>query len=133
MEFAFARKFFVEGWLQIDTIQQHNFMMCNKFLFAFISYDSYVTVIGLFTDNDSFYNYISHYIPTFKLTTAIIVYWFWMWSTVKALWDSKGKIKMYHGMPRVKKQLPIKRSIVRLIFFFSLWKNQFNYKAYVRF
>ena len=61
MEFAFTRKFFVEGWLPIDTIQQHNFMMCNKFLFAFISYDFYVTVIDFFTDNDSFYNYVPHF------------------------------------------------------------------------
>ena len=32
--------------------------------------------------------------------------------TLKALWDSQGKIKMYYGMPRVKNQLSGKWSIV---------------------
>ena len=31
--------------------------------------------------------------------------------TLKALWDGQGKIKMYYGMSRVKKQLSGKRSI----------------------
>ena len=31
--------------------------------------------------------------------------------TLKALWDGQGKIKMYHGMSRVKKQLSGKKSI----------------------
>ena len=30
---------------------------------------------------------------------------------LKALWDCQGKIKMYYGMSRVKKQLSGKRSI----------------------
>ena len=30
--------------------------------------------------------------------------------TSKALWDGQGKIKMYYGMPRVRKQLSGKRS-----------------------
>ena len=30
---------------------------------------------------------------------------------LKALWDGQGKIKMYYGMPRVKKQLLGKNSI----------------------
>ena len=33
--------------------------------------------------------------------------------TLKALWDGQGKIKMYYGMSRVKKQLLGKRSVVR--------------------
>ena len=33
--------------------------------------------------------------------------------TLKALWDGQGKIKMYYGMPRVKKQLSGKRSFIR--------------------
>ena len=32
---------------------------------------------------------------------------------LKALWDGQGKIKMYYGMFRVKKQLLGKRSITR--------------------
>ena len=32
--------------------------------------------------------------------------------TLKALWDGQGKIKVYYGMSRVKKQLSGKRSIV---------------------
>ena len=36
------------------------------------------------------------------------VYYFY---TLKALWDGQGKIKMYYGMPRVKKQLSGKRSV----------------------
>ena len=32
---------------------------------------------------------------------------------LKALWDGQGKIKMYYGMPRVKKQLSRKRSITK--------------------
>ena len=31
--------------------------------------------------------------------------------TLKALWDEHGKIKMYYGISRVKKQLTGKRSI----------------------
>ena len=31
--------------------------------------------------------------------------------TLKTLWDSQGKIRMYYGMSRVKKQLSGKRSI----------------------
>ena len=33
--------------------------------------------------------------------------------TLKALWDGQGKIKMYYGMSRVKKQLSGKRSIIK--------------------
>ena len=32
-------------------------------------------------------------------------------NTLKALWDVQGKIKMYYGMPRVKKQPSGKRSV----------------------
>ena len=35
--------------------------------------------------------------------------------TLKAPWDSQGKIKMYYGMSRVKKQLSGKRSIIKII------------------
>ena len=31
--------------------------------------------------------------------------------TLKAMWDGQGKIKMYYGMSRVKKQPSVKRSI----------------------
>ena len=31
--------------------------------------------------------------------------------TLKALWNGQGKIKMYYGMSKVKKQLSGKRSI----------------------
>ena len=31
--------------------------------------------------------------------------------TLKALWDGQGKIKMYYGMSRIKKQLSEKRTI----------------------
>ena len=34
--------------------------------------------------------------------------------TLKALWDSQGKIEMYYGMTRVKKHLPGIRSVVKL-------------------
>ena len=34
--------------------------------------------------------------------------------TLKALWNSQGKIKMYYGMTRVKKQLSGKRSIEKI-------------------
>ena len=33
--------------------------------------------------------------------------------TLKALWDGQGKIKMYYGVPRVKKQLSGERSFIR--------------------
>ena len=35
--------------------------------------------------------------------------------TLKALWDGQGKIKMYYGMSRVKKQLSGKRLSVPTI------------------
>ena len=34
--------------------------------------------------------------------------------TLKAVWDGQGKIKMYYGMSRLKKQLSRKRSIDKL-------------------
>ena len=36
------------------------------------------------------------------------IYYFY---TLKALWDGQGKLKMYYGMPRVKKQPSGERSI----------------------
>ena len=37
-----------------------------------------------------------------QLNKIIRLYYFY---TLKVLWDGKGKIKMYYGMSRVKKQL----------------------------
>ena len=44
-----------------------------------------------------------------QLHKIIKLYYF---HTLKALWDGQGKIKMYYGISRVKKQLSGKRSIV---------------------
>ena len=38
---------------------------------------------------------------------------FYYFNTLKALWDTQGKTKMYYGMPRVKKQLSEKRLIAK--------------------
>ena len=43
-----------------------------------------------------------------QLNKIMKLYYFY---TSKALWDGHGKIKIYHGMSRVKKQLSGKRSI----------------------
>ena len=43
-----------------------------------------------------------------QLNEIIKLYYFY---TLKALWDGQGKIKMYCGMSKVKKQLSEKRSI----------------------
>ena len=43
--------------------------------------------------------------------------------TLKAPWDGRGKIKMYYGMSRVKKQLSGKRSIVNYYMPFTLTFN----------
>ena len=43
-----------------------------------------------------------------QLNKIVKLYYFY---TLKALWDGQGKIKMYYGMFRVKKQLPGKSSI----------------------
>ena len=43
-----------------------------------------------------------------QLNKIVKFYYFY---TLKALWHGQGKIKMYYGMSRVKKQLPGKRSI----------------------
>ena len=43
-----------------------------------------------------------------QLNEIIKLYYFY---TLKALWDGQGKIKMYFGMSKVKKQLSEKRSI----------------------
>ena len=47
-----------------------------------------------------------------QLNKIMQLYYFY---PLKALWDGQGKIKMYYGMPRAKKQLSRKRS-VRLSF-----------------
>ena len=39
---------------------------------------------------------------------------FYYFHSLKALWDDQGKIKMYYGMPRVKKQLPGKGILGKL-------------------
>ena len=44
-----------------------------------------------------------------QLNKIMKLYYFY---TLKALWDGQGKIEMYYGKPRVKKQLSEKRSIV---------------------
>ena len=43
--------------------------------------------------------------------------------TLKALWEGHGKIKMYYGMSRVKKQLSGKRSIKPLSKFRNLFQT----------
>ena len=43
-----------------------------------------------------------------QLNKIMKLYYF---HTLKALWDGQGKIKMYYGMSRVKKQLSGKTSI----------------------
>ena len=45
-----------------------------------------------------------------QLNKIMKLYYFY---TLKALWDGQGKIKMYYGLSRVKKQLLGKRSIGR--------------------
>ena len=44
-----------------------------------------------------------------QLNQIIKLYYFY---TLKALWDGQGKIKMYYGKSRIKKQLSGKRSIL---------------------
>ena len=46
---------------------------------------------------------------------------------LKALRDGQGKIKMYYGMPRVKKQLSEKRSTDRGIFYMTA----FNFEMFI--
>ena len=43
-----------------------------------------------------------------QLNKVMKLYYFY---TLKALWNDQGKIKMYYGMSRAKKQLSVKRSI----------------------
>ena len=38
---------------------------------------------------------------------------FYYFYNLKAMWDGQGKIKMYYGMSRAKKQLSGKRTIVK--------------------
>ena len=82
-----------------------------------------VLQIDLFQDNDPFYNcrHISlvevqaNYcnnnlliLDVKHLNKRLKLYYFHI---LKAPWDCQGKIKMYYGMSRVKKQLSGKRSI----------------------
>ena len=46
-----------------------------------------------------------------QLNKTIKLYYF---HTLKTLWDGQGKIKMYYGMPKVKKQLSRKRAITKV-------------------
>ena len=87
--------------------------------------DSHVT-IDLFLDSDSFitaYRFSLVNVQTNfcknnlwildveKLNKIMKLYYFY---TLKALWDDQGKIKMYYGMYRAKKQLLGKRSIAMI-------------------
>ena len=51
---------------------------------------------------------------------------FYYFFTLKALWDGQGKIKVYYGMSRVKKQLPGKRSITLCILNIGVALNEFS-------
>ena len=51
---------------------------------------------------------------------------FYSFFTLKALWDGQGKIKMYYGMSRVKKQLSGKRSITLCILNIGVGLNEFS-------
>ena len=44
--------------------------------------------------------------------------------TLKELWDSQGDIKIFHGMPRVKKQLSEKRYIEHLMRLNTSWSSE---------
>ena len=46
-----------------------------------------------------------------QLNKVMRLYYFY---TLKALWDDQGKIKMYYGMPKVKKERSGKRFIVHV-------------------
>ena len=51
---------------------------------------------------------------------------FYYFYTLKALWDGQGKIKMYYGMSRIKKQLSGKRSITLCTLDISVALNEFS-------
>ena len=46
-----------------------------------------------------------------QLNKIMKIYYF---HTFKTLWDDQGKIKMYYGMSKVKKQLSEKKSIAKI-------------------
>ena len=46
-----------------------------------------------------------------QLNKIMKIYYF---HTFKILWDDQGKIKMYYGMSKVKKQLSEKKSIAKI-------------------
>ena len=52
-----------------------------------------------------------------QLNKIIKLYYF---HTLKALWDGQGKIKMYYGVSRVKKQLLGKMSIETVNYFYYI-------------
>ena len=56
-------------------------------------------------------NYCNNNLPFLDLKQLNKIMKLYYFYTLKALWDGQGKIKMYYGMPRVKKQLSGKRSI----------------------
>ena len=58
-------------------------------------------------------NYCNKNLLILDVNSKIIMKLYYFY-TSKALWDSQGKIKMYYGMSRVKKQLSGKRSIALL-------------------
>ena len=76
--------------------------------------------MDFFLNSDSFYNCIPHFssenycynilliLNVKQLNETIKLDYFHI---LKALWDGRGKIKMYYGMFRVKKQLSGKKSI----------------------
>ena len=77
-----------------------------------------------FSDSDSFYNSIPHSLLKVQASYRInnLLLWdikqlnkirkLYYFHTLKALWNGQDKINMYYGMPRVKKQLSGKRSIL---------------------
>ena len=65
----------------------------------------------------NYWNYNLLILDIKQLNKIIKLFYF---HTLKALWDGKGKIKIYYGMSRIKKKLSGKRSIAIPLRFYPL-------------
>ena len=94
--------------------------------------------LDLFINSDSFYNCI--YITLVKVQAnyynnilildvkqLIKIMKLYYFHILKALWDDQGKIKIFYGMSRVKKQLSRKRSIEKILILMVIFYGNYRW------
>ena len=102
----------------IKVFSQHKTLEVEQTFFSKVTHFIIAYYISLVKDQTNYCNNNLSILDEKQLNKIIKLYYF---HSSKALWDGQGKIKVYYGMSRVKKQLSGKRSIISIIYLPHLW------------